>query len=314
MFDISSVLNKEKITGDDVGKVLLYNDINKYRRQIKKDDSSCCKNLITQAQINSLIEKIDNVEDADILECYVQLRNFIKYSQAISYAYNQQAQNGFCRLLMYMTQAQQVEHARKTLETLPMIMTESQFLETSFFGPVARQRGVAIVANNFPCRPGCLDVNDYFIEPELDCFQEMMSLEHAEELEDKIEYFRSGLMLDGLKKQTAYNKFFELVAERLNIPEFTVFCTDSSEIESQINDFNIQRDEMENEIAGDGTEFENRKRILNKIFKPIDISNIQPKTENINKVREKLKDISVFRSSLDKLVNILLDDGENNGI
>ena len=197
MFDTNKILNKTHVTGEEVGKLLIYNDIHTYNRQINKNNYSGSSPL-TQEVIDRLTEKIDTLEDADILECYVQLHNFVRYAQATSYAYNQQAQNGFCRLLMYMTQAQQVEHARKTLETLPMIMTEVQFLETPYFGSVARQRGVAIVANNLPCRPACLDSSDYFIEPELDCFQEMMSLEHAEEMADKIAYFRNDLLLSGL--------------------------------------------------------------------------------------------------------------------
>ena len=66
---------------------------------------------------------------------------------------------------------------------------------------------------------------------------------------------------------------------------------------------------MENEIAGDGIEYENKKRILNEIFKPINLSGIQPENKNIEIVQEKLKDISVFRTSMDELIHILIGDG-----
>lgn len=307
MKNISELKNKDNLTGEDVGRFIIYSDISSYLIQTGKCKCEDYQPLI-QDELDSLIEKINTYENADILECYVQLRYFIKNAQAMSFAYNQQAQNGFCRLLMYMTQAQQVEHARRLIELLPMIMTSSQFKEMRNPGELARLRGVAIVADSFPCRPKCLDAHDHFIEPEIDCFQEMMSLEHSETMEDKINYFRNDLMLKGLKYQNAYNKLFELIAERINIPEFTIFCTDTSELIRQIDEFNQQRMNMENEISGEGKEYENRKRILSKIFKPIDIEEIKITDNAVNEVREALEDIHIFCSDLNELVKLLVAD------
>lgn len=307
MVCIEDLMNKDSVSGEDIGKLLICNDICMYKKQIG-DAGFADHKPLSQDELDCLTERIDSCEEADVLECYVQLQNFVKYAQAISYAYNQQAQNGFCRLLMYMTQAQQVEHARRMIELLPMIMTESQFNEMRSPGELARLRGVAIVANNFPCRPKCLDVHDHFIEPEIDCFQEMMSLEHAETMQDKLRYFREDLMFGGLSYQNAYNTLFALIAERIGIPEFTVFCTDTSELVSQIADFNAQRSAMEDEIAGEGEEYENKKRILSLIFRPIDLEQIMIPDEKINAVRNVLSDISVFRRPMNELVKMLLPD------
>ncbi len=307
MVFIDDLLKKNEVTGEDIGKLIISNDICMFKKQIGEEGFEDYIPL-SQEELDSLTENIDSYEEADDLECYVQLQNFVKYAQAMSYAYNQQAQNGFCRLLMYMTQAQQVEHARRMIELLPMIMTETQFKEMRAPGELARLRGVAIVANNFPCRPKCLDVNDHFIEPEIDCFQEMMSLEHAETMQDKLSYFRNDLMLGGLRYQNAYNKLFELIADRIDIPEFTVFCTDTQELISQLKDLNRQRDAMENEIAGEGEEYENKKRILSLIFRPIDLDELTISEEKIEIVRSELFDLSVFRTSMNELIKILLSD------
>ena len=307
MVFIDDLLKKNEVTGEDIGKLIISNDICMFKKQIGEEGFEDYIPL-SQEELDSLTENIDSYEEADDLECYVQLQNFVKYAQAMSYAYNQQAQNGFCRLLMYMTQAQQVEHARRMIELLPMIMTETQFKEMRAPGELARLRGVAIVANNFPCRPKCLDVNDHFIEPEIDCFQEMMSLEHAETMQDKLSYFRNDLMLGGLRYQNAYNKLFELIADRIDIPEFTVFCTDTQELISQLKDLNRQREAMENEIAGEGEEYENKKRILSLIFRPIDLDELIISEEKIEIVRSELFDLSVFRTSMNELIKILLSD------
>ncbi|MCM1506007.1 MAG: hypothetical protein NC177_02575 [Ruminococcus flavefaciens] len=307
MINAEELFERETVSGEDAGRLIIYNDICTYKNQIGAYCPDEEYEPVTQSALDSIIEKIDTVEEAEILDCYVQLQNFIRYAQAISFAYNQQAQNGFCRLLMYMTQAQHVEHARKMIEMLPMIMTESQFGEMHSPGKLARQRGVAIVANNFPCHPNCLDAQDHFIEPEIDCFQEMMSLEHSGNMADKIEYFRNNLMLDGLKYQVAYNRLFELIAERIDIPEFTVFCTDVSELKKQIEEFNAQREDFAHEIAGEGGEYLNKLKILNDIFRPISLEGIEPSEKAVESVRKCLEDISVFRTSMVNLISLLID-------
>lgn len=310
---IERLMQAETVSGEELGRLLIETDIERYRQQLglsAEPDSI----TVRQELLDALTEKISTVEDAETLECYLMLQNYIRYAQAMSYAYNQQAQNGFCRLLMYMTQAQQVEHARYTLEMLPMIMTETQFREMPPPGVIARMRGVAIVAESFPCRPKCLDVNDYFVEPELDCFQEMMSLEHCATFADKLEYFRNDLLLDGIRRQSAYNKLFELIAERLSMPEFTVFCTDVSGITEQIREFNAQQAELRNEIAGEGAAYEKKQEILQTVFRPITLSAAAFSDEAVSAVREQLRDLSLFRNPRPDPVMLLLGEGSTNGL
>ena len=173
-------------------------------------------------------------------------------------------------------------------------------------GPIARLRGVAIIKNEFPCRPKCLDINDYFIKPEIDCFQEMMSLETIENLKDKITYFREDLLLDGLRKHLAYNELYRLIAERINIPDFVSFCIESDTITDQIDEMNDQRRDFEKELAGEGEEYNNKMRILGEVFLYIDVSDAYPSEKNIDKVRKMLEDISSFKTGLNSMYEILV--------
>ncbi|MDO5559698.1 MAG: hypothetical protein Q4F95_08885 [Oscillospiraceae bacterium] len=309
---LEQLKRKPAITGEELGLCIIRNDISIYSMQLHNVHESTAP-LLDQEQLNSLLSKINSVEDADILECYVQLQSFVQRSQAMANAYNQQAQNGCCRLMMYMTQAQQVEHARKLIENLPIIMTETQFHEMKNPGKIARMRGVAVVANDFPCRPKCLDINDCFIEPEIDCFQEMMSLERTESMADKIRYFRDDLMKQGVRHQLAYNELYILISERIGLDEFTIFCIETDTIINQIKEMNSQRMDFENEIAGEGPEFDNKKRILSEVFEIIDIDSLYPEECNIEKVREKLKDIDVLRTSMDELISVLMGEQKING-
>ncbi|MBQ4534910.1 MAG: hypothetical protein IJA18_06890, partial [Ruminococcus sp.] len=120
--------------------------------------------------------------------------------------------------------------------------------------------------------------------------------------------------LGGLKWQNAYNKLFELIAERIDIPEFTVFCTDTEDLYRQIGEFNQQRQDMENEISGEGEEYENRKRILARIFRPIDLDEINITEKAVDEVRKRMDDIRVFRNDLTELARILISTGGSNEV
>jgi len=309
MTDFDMLLSQGTVSGEELGRLIIRHDIALYRKQTGLSDDNT-EDGLTQEILDTLTGKIAAQEDAEILEGYTQLQYFVQYAQAMSYAYNQQAQNGFCRLLMYMSQAQQVEHARSMLELLPMIMTEKQFRNMTAPDPLARRRGAAIVANSFPCRPKCLDLNDNFIQPEIDCFQEMMSLEHAGEIAEKLEYFRNDLLLGGLKCQTAYNTLFSLISERINLPEFTVFCTDTEDLLRQIADFNRQQEQFRTELAGDGAEYEIKQQILHDVFRTISPEAMLPSEQAVCQVREELSRMSIFRTSeLHRMISVLLENG-----
>lgn len=306
--EIERLLQAETVSGDELGRLILENDIRRYQQQLgiaNETDSS----PIEQTILDALTAKISTLEDAETLECYLALQNYIRYAQAISNAYNQQAQNGFCRLLMYMTQAQQIEHARYTLEMLPMIMTERQFREMPPPGMIARRRGVALVADSFPCRPKCLDANDYFVEPDLDCFQEMMSLEHSAEMAEKMEYFRNDLLLEGLRHQSAYNTLFKLLAVQLDMQGFTVFCTDVEGITDQISEFNQQREDLLQELTGEGAVLQRKQEIVQTVFRPIDLKNMEFSENAINRLQDRLKDLTIFRTSFVDPAMLLLHEG-----
>ena len=65
---------------------------------------------------------------------------------------------------------------------------------------------------------------------------------------------------------------------------------------------------MEDEIAGEGEEYDNKKRILSLIFRHIDLDELVIPEEKTAAVRAALGDITVFRTSMNELVKMLLVD------
>ena len=307
---LEEIKSESTVSGEKLGLCLILNDIAAYNKQKNINYSEHQEDTIDQATLDDLISRISTVEDAEAFEIYVQLQSFVQRAQALAFAYNQQAWNGCSRILMYMIQAQQVEHARKLIENLPIIMTETQYNEMPPPGKIARQRGFALISNEFPCRPKCLTIEDYFIQPEIDCFQEMMSLENIEKMKDKIEYFRRDLLEDGIRRNLAYNTLCSLIAERIGIESFTVFSVDEAPLVEQIEDINEKFIAFHDEIAGEGEEFTNKLRILESVFSIIDVGSFYPDESAVERVREKLTDPDSFRTSLDGLVEMLTGKGE----
>lgn len=305
---LEEIMDESPVSGEKLGLCLILNDIAAYEKQ--KDKAAESDDTISQEVLDELISRISTVEDAESFECYVQLQSFVQRAQAFAFAYNQQAWNGCSRLMMYMIQAQQVEHARKLIENLPIIMTETQYREMPPPGRIARQRGFALISNEFPCRPKCLTVEDYFIQPEIDCFQEMMSLENIEKMKDKIDYFRRDLLEDGIRRNLAYNRLCSLIAERTGLERFNVFCVDAAPLIEQINEMNDKFSAFHDEIAGEGEEYENKLRILDDVFGVIDTDAFCPDEADISRAREILTDLDSFRTSLDSLVELLAGKGE----
>ena len=308
---LEEIMNENTVSGEKLGLCLIYNDIELYKIQKGLKDDIENENIISQELLDELVSRISDVEEAEKLECFVQLQSFVQRAQAMAFAYNQQAWNGCSRLLMYMAQAQQVEHARKLIENLPIIMTETQYREMPPPGALAKQRGFALISNEFPCRPKCLTVEDYFIQPEIDCFQEMMCLENIEAMKDKISGFRTELLENGMRRNLAYNELCRLIAECIGLEEFTVFSVDAEQLIGQIREMNEKIIAFSDEIAGEGDEFSNKKRILEDVFRIIDTDSLYPCAENVEKVKLMLEDTGIFRTSLDALVDILAEKGDD---
>lgn len=123
--NMSSLLNKKKWKGAEVGKAIIANLVNDFRNRGERSD----KPLFTQADLDKMTAGFSGEVDGKAYNAYVELYNAMVELHNRSEALHQQAQNGYYRLLTYVTSAQQAEHARSILERVPVIMTQRQYKE-----------------------------------------------------------------------------------------------------------------------------------------------------------------------------------------
>lgn len=126
MADIKSLLNKKKWKGEEIGKALILNLVNDFKHKSEPDH----KPLFSQSDLDRMTASIESERDGKAYNAYINLYNGVLDGHNRSEANLQQAQNGYYRLLMYVTNAEQAENAKRVMEQFPVIMTEKQYKET----------------------------------------------------------------------------------------------------------------------------------------------------------------------------------------
>lgn len=124
--DIKRLLNKKKLTGEEIGKALIMDTIASYRSIMTTGED---KSLFSQAEFNDMVNGITNSRQGEIYNCYVALLNFTQKSQSVAITYKQEAQIGYFKLLNFFERARSVEQYRAYQQELPAIMTEKQYNE-----------------------------------------------------------------------------------------------------------------------------------------------------------------------------------------
>jgi hypothetical protein len=123
---INTLLNKKKWRGEEVGKALIANLVNDYTMRATPGHPP----LFSQSDLDRMAAGLESDRDKRAYRDYVNLYNGIVIQNNRAEALRQQAQHGYFRLLMYITNAHNTEDAGRALENLPVIMTEKQYNET----------------------------------------------------------------------------------------------------------------------------------------------------------------------------------------
>lgn len=122
---IDTLLSKTKWSGADVGKAILLNLCHDFKNKGAADH----KPLFSQNELERMQRSIETDKDRRDYNAYVHLYNGLVDMYNLSQGNMQQAQNGYYRLLMYITNAKQAEDMKRIVQSIPLIMTEKQYNE-----------------------------------------------------------------------------------------------------------------------------------------------------------------------------------------
>lgn len=128
--NIKSIINKKNLTGDEVGKALLYDTAAAYENLLKtRDYSHAPHGIFGEATLKQMINSLNNNHDIDRYNCYVSINNYMNKEQGFGNAYQQMAQLGHYKLLIFLQNALTAEFAIQDSARLPVIVTEKQLAD-----------------------------------------------------------------------------------------------------------------------------------------------------------------------------------------
>jgi len=124
MKDITQLLKKKKLTGEEVGKLLIASLIHAYRQSL---DGNSNIELFSNADFKQALKSLDTSEDFRKYNLYVGLNNFLQQYQGIALAHAQQLEGHIKSILNALLTARAVEETRSYIADMPVIMTEKQY-------------------------------------------------------------------------------------------------------------------------------------------------------------------------------------------
>jgi len=328
--DIKKLLNKKKITGEEVGKALIIESIYTHQATIEGKPANELF-IFTKEERDRMVDGIDTEKDFIMYSTYRAIDDIIKRNSLLLQAGIQGAYNGYFRLASFFSFAFNSQKALETVESLPVIMTEKQYKkeiknydratgftlgEKQYKEERKRQgesfkhkNGVAIIQDPDPSR---LDEKGYYKTP-IDLNDKIYggfkALFDDEEQKHYIEYARAMNLITSFRIAITINTFFDLLAERLKIEDIKVFrISDTETIKESVKTLNELIDKsfqyhvehIENE-----QEKERLKTLVKEVFPPIDLSLYEPTPKAIDEAKKLLKDIKKIKANETRIYDTL---------
>lgn len=128
--NIKRILNKQNLTGAEVGKALVANTAAAYENLLRtKDYGREPRGIFGQAEMDRMVRGLKSNYDIDTYNSYVSLNNYIAKEQGFVNAYHQQALLGYYKIMTYLNRAIAAEHSIADARRAPLIMTRKQYEE-----------------------------------------------------------------------------------------------------------------------------------------------------------------------------------------
>ena len=306
--DIQKFLNKKTWTGEEVGKVLIYNLMHTYDQSLAGNVNP--KTLFLPEQMTKMLSSITDRTDILHYNRFLGLQHWISQTQAVANAYYQRLQGEINAIVGIVTTAKAVEIESEYIQRLPALMTQKQYDDFKASGESAAffktkneraiRNGIAIIQTDGPANSQ-IDENGYYREPV--ATNTVSILLGIERYTPKNENFLENI--ESLRKSKdsieecfywikGYDTAIDLIAEYINIPEFIVFKVNYRPCEEQIEMLNsliaflgctIQKND-----CSDQEKKQAKLQALNQFFHPFHIQELVIPDEAIAQAKEMLQD------------------------
>lgn len=124
---IKRLLAKKKLTGEEVGRLMILDLAEAYKRRLAGEITS--EGLLTEAEKTAMVSKILGNNDIRVYNAYRDIHNFLINTQPFILMYSMQAELYFWRLFSMALKIYNAENAENLRKFEPIIMTKKQYNE-----------------------------------------------------------------------------------------------------------------------------------------------------------------------------------------
>jgi hypothetical protein len=175
--------------------------------------------------------------------------------------------------------------------------------DSFLFSDIGGHRGISILKNP---QEHNLDERGYY-KPRDPYLKGLKHLYNDEEKRQFIQRARNDYLIPSYKTTIAINIFFDLLAERINMPELEIFKTSMDSLKERVAIYNELLYTWFQDIPylHDQEEKEWKKALVKEVLTPIDLSIYTPTESQVQEARALLEDLSLLEENAIKIITLL---------
>ena len=320
MADINKLLEKQNLTGQELGIIELTNMAVQFKQALKGEKP---KALIEASQLQQMVNQLKDPTQAKIYGGYISIHEWLLIKYNIAQTQIQQAQLQYRTLESLITTAILAEDICKYVEQLPAIMTQKQYdqvkgnMEMLNINTRAFLNGIAVIQpSNTATRNKNIDQNGNYIEPKIQSSIKNFSLEaffteskdHANNIEI-VETSRK-TFLDSYYFVISYNHVLNRIAAIYGVKELEAFKMNIEELSARIDDFNalvpVLYEQIKTSKYGSKELCAKKLQVLKDFFRPVEYASLCVSNERKRQLEDLLKDFKAFRpENADRFYSLL---------
>lgn len=328
MADIKKLLDKQNLTGQELGIIELTNMAVQFKQALNGEKPRA---LIEASQLQQMVNQLKDPIQAKIYGGYISIHEWLLIKYNIAQTQIQQAQLQYRTLESLITTAILAEDIYKYVEQLPAIMTQKQYdqvkgnMEMLNINTRAFLNGIAVIQpSNTATRNKNIDQNGNYIEPKIQSSIKNFSLEaffteskdHANNIEI-VETSRK-TFLNSYYFVISYNYVLKRIAAIYGVKELEAFKMNIEELSARIDAFNalvpVLYEQIKTSKYGDKELQAKKLQVLKDFFRPVEYASLCVSNERKRQLEDLLKDFKAFRpENADRFYSLLCTRTQSKG-
>lgn len=125
---LDNLIKNKKLTGAEVGRLVLSNTINAYSRALKGEKNP--KPLFSQASLDNMVNQIEGIHNIEVYNRYIALGRWIEEETIRNTGYYYSIQSSIRGYMLDLTASYTAEKYLADINARPLVMTQEEYDKT----------------------------------------------------------------------------------------------------------------------------------------------------------------------------------------